>query len=209
MYIAIAGNIGSGKSTLTEKLAKYYGWIPKYETVTYNPYLEDYYADIPRWAFAMEIYYLKQRFSDLLAINQSSATIVQDRSIFEGVYVFARNNKLMGNLSERDYNTYMELFEQMLHVAKMPDLMIYLRSSVAHLINNIQHRGRNYEQQMPLNYLENLNKLYEDFIFSQYKGNVLVINVDTLDFLHRPRDMGDIIDRIDARLYGLFPTWQQ
>lgn len=209
MYIAIAGNIGSGKSTLTEKLAKYYGWIPKYETVTYNPYLEDYYADIPRWAFAMEIYYLKQRFSDLLAINQSSATIVQDRSIFEGVYVFARNNKLMGNLSERDYNTYMELFEQMLHVAKMPDLMIYLRSSVAHLINNIQHRGRNYEQQMPLNYLENLNKLYEDFIFSQYKGNVLVINVDTLDFLHRPRDLGDIIDRIDARLYGLFPTWQQ
>lgn len=209
MYIAIAGNIGSGKSTLTEKLAKYYGWIPKYETVTYNPYLEDYYADIPRWAFAMEIYYLKQRFRDLLAINQSSATIVQDRSIFEGVYVFARNNKLMGNLSERDYNTYMELFEQMLHVAKMPDLMIYLRSSVAHLINNIQHRGRNYEQQMPLNYLENLNKLYEDFIFSQYKGNVLVINVDTLDFLHRPRDLGDIIDRIDARLYGLFPTWQQ
>lgn len=209
MHIAIAGNIGSGKSTLTEKLVKHYGWIPKYEAVTYNPYLEDYYADIPRWAFAMEIYYLKQRFHDLLAINQSSATIVQDRSIFEGVYVFARNNRRMGNLSERDFNTYMELFEQMLYVAKMPDLMIYLRSTVAHLIDNIQHRGRNYEQQMPLNYLENLNELYEDFIFSQYKGNVLVINVDTLDFVHRPKDLGDIIDRIDARLYGLFPTGQQ
>lgn len=206
MYIVIAGNIGSGKSSLTEILAKHYGWTPKYEAVTYNPYLEDYYADIPRWAFAMEVYYLKQRFRDLLAINQSDTTIVQDRSIFEGVYVFARNNRLMGNLSERDFNTYMELFEQMLQVAKMPNLMIYLRSTVAHLIENIQRRGRNYELQMPINYLENLNNLYEDFVFSQYKGNVLVVNVDKLDFVHRPRDLGNIIERIDASIFGLFPA---
>ena len=204
MYIAIAGNIGSGKSTLTELLAKHYGWEPKYEAVDYNPYLDDYYKDIPRWSFNLEVYFLKQRFKDLLDIAKSEKTIIQDRSIFEGVYVFTATNKEMGNLSERDFDTYMELFESMLTIAKLPDLMIYLRSSVPHLVSNIQKRGRDYEQSIQLDYLKNLNNRYEDFIFNKYKGKVLVVEVDDIDFLHNPEDFRNIIDRIDAQLFGLF-----
>lgn len=204
MHIAIAGNIGSGKSTLTELLAKHYGWEPKYEAVDYNPYLDDYYKDIPRWSFNLEVYFLKQRFKDLLDIAKSEKTIIQDRSIFEGVYVFTATNKEMGNLSERDFDTYMELFESMLTIAKLPDLMIYLRSSVPHLVSNIQKRGRDYEQSIQLDYLKNLNTRYEDFIFNKYKGKVLVVEVDDIDFLHNPEDFRNIIDRIDAQLFGLF-----
>ena len=204
MHIAIAGNIGSGKSTLTELLAKHYGWEPKYEAVDYNPYLDDYYQDIPRWSFNLEVYFLKQRFKDLLDIAKSKKTIIQDRSIFEGVYVFTATNKEMGNLSERDFDTYMELFESMLTIAKLPDLMIYLRSSVPHLVSNIQKRGRDYEQSIQLDYLKNLNNRYEDFIFNKYKGKVLVVEVDDIDFLHNPEDFRNIIDRIDAQLFGLF-----
>ena len=204
MHIAIAGNIGSGKSTLTELLAKHYGWEPKYEAVDYNPYLDYYYKDIPRWSFNLEVYFLKQRFKDLLDIAKSEKTIIQDRSIFEGVYVFTATNKEMGNLSERDFDTYMELFESMLTIAKLPDLMIYLRSSVPHLVSNIQKRGRDYEQSIQLDYLKNLNNRYEDFIFNKYKGKVLVVEVDDIDFLHNPEDFRNIIDRIDAQLFGLF-----
>ena len=204
MHIAIAGNIGSGKSTLTELLAKHYGWEPKYEAVDHNPYLDDYYKDIPRWSFNLEVYFLKQRFKDLLDIAKSEKTIIQDRSIFEGVYVFTATNKEMGNLSERDFDTYMELFESMLTIAKLPDLMIYLRSSVPHLVSNIQKRGRDYEQSIQLDYLKNLNNRYEDFIFNKYKGKVLVVEVDDIDFLHNPEDFRNIIDRIDAQLFGLF-----
>lgn len=205
MHIAIAGNIGSGKSTLTRLLAKHYGWTPRYETVDRNPYLEDYYRDIHRWSFNLEVFFLKERFRDLLAIGQSADTIIQDRSIFEGVYVFMANNKAMGNLSDRDYNTYMELFEQMLSVVKLPDLMIYLRASVAHLVGNIQKRGRGYEQTMQLEYLENLNRRYEDFITRQYKGRVMIVEKDGLDFENRPEDFAQVTDRIDRLLYGLFP----
>ena len=204
MHIAIAGNIGSGKSTLTELLSKHYGWEPKYEAVDYNPYLDDYNKDIPRWSFNLEVYFLKQRFKDLLDIAKSEKTIIQDRSIFEGVYVFTATNKEMGNLSERDFDTYMELFESMLTIAKLPDLMIYLRSSVPHLVSNIQKRGRDYEQSIQLDYLKNLNNRYEDFIFNKYKGKVLVVEVDDIDFLHNPEDFRNIIDRIDAQLFGLF-----
>lgn len=204
MHIAIAGNIGSGKTTLTTMLAKHYGWEPQYEAVDYNPYLEDYYKDIPRWSFNLEVYFLKQRFRNLLEIAQSEKTVIQDRSIFEGVYVFTANNYDMGYLSDRDYATYMELFESMLTLAKYPDLMIYLRASVPHLVGNIQKRGRDYEQTMQIEYLENLNRRYEDFIYRQYKGDVITIDVDTLDFLHRPKDFASILDRIDARLFGLF-----
>jgi deoxyadenosine/deoxycytidine kinase len=205
MHIAIAGNIGSGKSTLTRLLAKHYGWTPRFETVEHNPYLEDYYRDIHRWSFNLEVFFLKERFKDLLAISQSNETIIQDRSIFEGVYVFMANNKAMGNLSDRDYNTYMELFEQMLSVAKLPDLMIYLRASVAHLVGNIQKRGRDYEQTMQLEYLENLNNRYEDFITKQYKGRVMIVEKDNLDFENRPEDLTQVTDRIDRLLFGLFP----
>ena len=148
MHIAVAGNIGSGKSTLTRMLARHYGWEARFEAVDHNPYLEDYYRDIHRWSFNLEVYFLKERFRDLIEIEKSEHTIVQDRSIFEGVYVFMQNNKAMGNLSDRDYETYMELFEQMMSVVHYPDLMIYLRASVPHLVGNIQKRGREYEQTM-------------------------------------------------------------
>ena len=204
MHIAIAGNIGSGKTTLTRMLSNYYGWVPRYESVDFNPYLDDYYKDIPRWSFAMEVYFLKERFKDLIAISQSKETIVQDRSIFEGVYVFTANNRAMGNLTDRDYDTYMELFSQMLTLVRMPDLMIYLRSSITHLVENIQKRGREYEQTMQIEYLQNLNERYEDFIFKHYKGRVLVLDADTMDFEHNTSDFATIIDKIDALLFGLF-----
>ncbi len=204
MHIAIAGNIGSGKTTLTTMLAKRYGWKPRFESVDYNPYLEDYYKNIKRWSFAMEVFFLKERFRDLLEISRSEETVVQDRSIYEGVYVFTQNNYAMGNLDDRDYETYMELFEDMTDAVRLPDLMIYLRSSVSHLVSNIEKRGREYEQKMPLDYLENLNKRYEDFISNKYKGRVLTIDVDHLDYQHKPKDFGLITDKIDRELFGLF-----
>lgn len=200
VHIAIAGNIGSGKTTLTTMLAKHYGWIPRFEPVDINPYLEDYYKDIARWSFCLEVYFLKQRFRDLLEIRKSDSTVVQDRSIYEGVYVFTANNRDMGNLSDRDYETYMELFEIMTDVAQLPDLMIYLRASVPHLVKNIQKRGRAYEQTMQLEYLKNLNQRYEDFIFNKYKGKVLVVEADDNDFQHDPDKFAHIIERVDSAL---------
>ena len=196
--------MGSGKTTLTNMLAKHYGWTPRFEAVEFNPYLEDYYKDIKRWTFNLEVYFLKQRFKDLLDIAKSKETVIQDRTIYEGVYVFTANNKAMGHLSDRDFDTYMELFEQMTTIVKEPDLMIYLRASVPHLVENIQKRGRSYEQSIPLEYLTNLNERYEDFIFNQYKGRLLVLDVDKLDFQYNPRDFATIIDKIDAQLFGLF-----
>ena len=206
MHIAIAGNIGSGKSTLTQMLAKHYGWEPRYESVDNNPYLEDYYRDIHRWSFNLEVYFLKERFRDLLAIAESQRSIIQDRTIYEGVYVFMLNNKAMGNLSDRDYETYMELFEQMMSMVRVPDLMIYLRASVPHLVANIQKRGREYEQTIQLDYLQNLNERYDDFIYHKYPGQVMTVNKDDLDFLHNPKDFAQIVDRIDRTLFGLFPN---
>ena len=205
MHVAIAGNIGSGKTTLTNMLASHYGWEARFEPVDVNPYLEDYYKDIPRWSFNLEVYFLKQRFRDLLDIAHADHTIIQDRSIYEGVYVFTANNRAMGNLSDRDFETYMELFEQMTEIVRYPDLMIYLRASVPHLVSNIQKRGRNYEQSIPIDYLQGLNRLYEEFIYQKYRGRVLTIEVDDLDYQHRPQDFASIIDRIDSYLFGLFP----
>ena len=204
MYIAIAGNIGAGKTTLTKMLAKYYGWEPRFESVSFNPYLEDYYSDIKRWSFCLETYFLKERFKDLLAVLQSQHTIVQDRSIFEGVYVFVANNYARGDLSERDYETYMELFGHMKRLMRLPDLMIYLRKSVPTLIAQIQKRGREYEQTMQIDYLKDLNERYEDFIFHKYEGRVLVIDSDGMDFEKNPADFRTIINKIDAELFGLF-----
>ena len=205
MHIAIAGNIGSGKTTLTEMLARHYGWETRFEAVDVNPYLEDYYRDIRRWSFNLEVYFLKQRFRDLLEIASiSDRTIIQDRSIYEGVYVFTANNYASGNLDERDFTTYMELFEQMTDVVRFPDLMIYLRASVPHMVDNIQRRGRDYEQTMPIDYLRSLNNLYEDFIYNKYRGLLMTIEVDNLDYQHRPEDFAGIVDKIDATLFGLF-----
>jgi len=205
MHIAIAGNMGSGKTTLTKMLSEHYGWKAHYEEVEENPYLDDYYRDIKRWSFNLEIFFLRQRFRDLLAIAKSSDTIIQDRSIYEGVYVFVANNRAMGNLSERDFATYMDLFEQMSSVVKFPELMIYLRASVPHLVGNIQKRGRSYEQGIPLEYLQNLNSRYEDFINYKYRGKVLTFEADNLDFEHRPADFATVTNTIDAHLFGLFP----
>ena len=204
MFIAVAGNIGSGKSTLTQLLARHYGWEARFEAVDHNPYLEDYYHDIHRWSFNLEVFFLKERFRDLLAINDAKHTIIQDRTIYEGVYVFVANNKDMGHLSDRDYQTYMDLFENMMEMVRFPDLMIYLRASVPHLVGNIQKRGRDYEQTMNLEYLQNLNRRYDDFIFNKYKGRVLTIEKDNLDFLARKEDFRLVVDKIDATLFGLF-----
>lgn len=204
MHIGIAGNIGSGKTTLTRMLARHYGWTPKYEAVTYNPYLEDYYKDIPRWSFNLEVYFLEQRFGDILEIARSEGTVIQDRTIFEGVYVFVANNYAMGNLTQRDFETYMGLFEKMMSVVKAPDLLIYLRCSVPHLVSQITKRGRDFEQSISLEYLGGLNERYEQFIGHDYKGRVLTIDADALDFENRPADFASITDKIDAELYGLF-----
>lgn len=205
MFIVVSGNIGAGKTTLTELLAKHYGWEPRFEAVATNPYMEDYYKDIHRWSFCLETYFLKERFRDLLAISQTDKDVIQDRSIFEGVHVFAANNQAMGNMEQRDYDTFMELFEQMTSVARTPDLMIYLRSSIPHLVANIQKRGRGYEQSIPIEYLQNLNNRYEDFVNNKYEGRVLTIDVDKMDFLTNRDDLKQITDKIDRIFYGLFP----
>ena len=203
MHIGIAGNIGCGKTTLTRKLSEYYGWTPRYESVTYNPYLEDYYSDIPRWSFNLEVYFLAQRFKDILDIRRSDEVIIQDRTILEGVHIFVENNYRMGNLSDRDFRTYMDLFELMMSLVKEPDLLIYIKSSVPHLVSQIQKRGREYEQGISLDYLAGLNSLYEKWIDS-YKGKLLIIEGDGMDFENRPEDFASITDRIDAMLFGLF-----
>ena len=184
-------------------LSEHYGWTPKYESVTYNPYLEDYYKDIQRWSYNLETYFLAQRFQDLLEIANSDDVIIQDRTILEGVHIFVANNKAMGNLSERDFDTYMQLFNLMMSMVKEPDLLIYLKSSVPTLVSQIQKRGREYEKGISIEYLSNLNDRYEEWI-AAYKGKVLVIEADDLDFEHIPEDFASITDKIDAQLYGLF-----
>jgi deoxyadenosine/deoxycytidine kinase len=203
MHIGIAGNIGCGKTTLTTMLARHYGWTPKFESVSHNPYLEDYYKDIERWSYNLETYFLAQRFQDVLDIAKSEEVIIQDRTIFEGVYIFVANNKAMGNLSDRDFDTYMQLFNLMMSMVKKPDLLIYLKSSVPHLVSQIQKRGRDYEKSISIEYLNNLNERYDEWI-AGYDGQVLVIEADDLDFENRPEDFALITDRIDAQLYGLF-----
>jgi deoxyadenosine/deoxycytidine kinase len=203
MHIGIAGNIGCGKTTLTRMLSEHYGWTPKYEAVTYNPYLEDYYKDIQRWSYNLETYFLAQRLQDIIEISKSDEVIVQDRTILEGVHIFVANNKAQGNLSERDYDTYMQLFNLIMSLVKVPDLLIYLKSSVPHLVSQIQKRGREYEKSISLEYLLGLNERYDKWI-SEYEGPVLVIDADNLDFENRPEDFEMITNKIDAQLYGLF-----
>ena len=203
MHIGIAGNIGSGKTTLTRMLSTHYGWIPKYESVTFNPYLEDYYKDIPRWSYNLETYFLAQRFKDVLEIARSKDVIIQDRTLAEGVHIFVKNNLELGNLSSRDYDTYMQLYEVMMSMVSPPDLLIYLKCSIPHLVGNIQKRGRDYEQSISLEYLGGLNRRYEEWI-SEYKGKLLIIDADNIDFQNNPEDFSAITDKIDAELFGLF-----
>lgn len=199
MYLAISGNIGSGKTTLTQNLAQHYHWTPRYESVDHNPYLDDYYRDIPRWSFCLEVYFLKERFKDLLVVANSPDTIIQDRSIFEGVHIFTACNHDAGNLSDRDYQTYLDIFEQMMSVVKLPDLMIYLRANIPYLVHNIQLRGRDCEKQIPIDYLTRLNQRYEDYILNHYPGRLLIIDKAEYDFA-KPADLLRIYDKIDAIL---------
>lgn len=203
MHIGIAGNIGSGKTTLTRMLSEHYGWTPRYEAITHNPYIEDYYKDIHRWSFNMEIYFLTQRFKDILEIAKTEGTVIQDRTILEGVYIFTANNKDMGNISGRDFDTYMDLFNAMMSMVKLPDLLIYLKSSIPHLVSQIQKRGRDYEKSISLEYLSGLNDRYDNWI-GTYPGKVLTIDTDSLDFENRPEDFSSVTDHIDAELFGLF-----
>ena len=203
MHIAIAGNIGSGKTTLTKMLAAHYGWIPKFESVDYNPYLADFYEDMARWSFNLQIYFLNKRFKDVVDISKTDDVIIQDRTIYEDARIFAPNLHDMGLMSSRDFDNYSDLFNLMMSLVGNPDLLIYLRSSIPNLVSQIQKRGRDYEQSMSLEYLEGLNRKYEDWIAS-YKGRLLVIDADNLDFENRAEDFSLITDRIDAELYGLF-----
>lgn len=203
MHIGIAGNIGCGKTTLTRMLSEHYGWTPKYEAMAHNPYIEDYYGDIQRWVFNLEVYFLTQRYKDLLAINASDEVIIQDRTILEGVYIFVANNLAMGNMTQRDYDAFMDLFEVMMSTVKLPDCLIYLRSSIPHLVGQIQKRGRGYEQTMSLEYLAGLNDRYEKWI-SEYKGKLIIIDADNLDFENRAEDFLKITNLIDQNLFGLF-----
>lgn len=204
MHIGIAGNIGSGKTTLTRMLSQHYGWEPKYEAVTYNPYLEDYYKDIPRWSFNLEVYFLEQRFKDVLEISKSQSVVIQDRTIFEGVYVFVANNFAMGNLTKRDFDTYMALFDLMMSLVKAPDLLIYLKSSIPNLVSQIQKRGREYEKSIRIDYITGLNERYEAWI-NDYKDKLLIIDADRYKFGNRPEDFEAVTEMIDNELFGLFP----
>lgn len=204
MHIAIAGNIGSGKTTLTKMLAKRYGWTPRFESVDNNPYLADYYDDMARWSFNLQIYFLNKRFQDVVEISKQKDTIVQDRTIFEDARIFAPNLHDMGLMSDRDFDNYSELFDLMMSLVGKPDLLIYIRATIPHLIAQIQKRGREYEQGIRLDYLNGLNVRYEEWIGS-YNGPLLVVDGDNLDFQNNLKDFQAITDQIDAKLYGLFP----
>ena len=204
MHVAIAGNIGSGKTTLTKMLAAHYGWTPKFEPVDFNPYLADYYEDMERWSFNLQIYFLNKRFKDILDISKSDKVIIQDRTIYEDARIFARNLHDMGLMSTRDFENYTDLFDLMMSLVGLPDLMIYLRSSIPNLIAQIQKRGREYDKSIRIDYLTGLNEKYEDWI-SDYKGNLLIVDADNIKFGNKPEDFELITNMIDAKLYGLFP----
>lgn len=204
MHIAIAGNIGSGKTTLTNMLAKHYGWTPRFESVEFNPYLADFYADMARWSFNLQIYFLNKRFKDVVEIGKSPDTIIQDRTIYEDARIFAPNLHEQGKMSDRDFANYSDLFDLMMSLVKMPDLLIYLRSSIPNLVAQIQKRGRDYESSIRIDYLQGLNDKYERWI-ADYKGKLLIVDADHIKFENNPQDFQTITDRIDAELFGLFP----
>lgn len=204
MHIAVAGNIGAGKTTLSELLSKHYKWTPHYEDVDQNPYLNDFYNDMQRWSFNLQIYFLNSRFQQIIDLRKSGKTIIQDRTIYEDAEIFAPNLHSMGLMSTRDFKNYKTLFDLMVSLIQPPDLLIYLRASVPTLVNQIQKRGREYENSIRIDYLKQLNDRYETWINSYKLGKVLVINVDNIDFTSNPEDLRFIIDKIDAQIHGLF-----
>lgn len=203
-HIAVAGNIGAGKTTLSELLAKHYGWKAMYEDTTDNPYLSDFYTDMQRWSFNLQIYFLNSRYQQVLQIRNGEHTVIQDRTIYEDAYIFAPNLHEMGLMSERDFSNYSQLFETMSSQVEGPDLLIYLRSSIPTLVEHIASRGRDYEGNMSLDYLKRLNQKYEDWIAGYDKGKLLIIPIDDLDFKSKQEDLGAIINQVDTELFGLF-----
>ena len=206
MHIAIAGNIGCGKTTLTKMLASRYNWTPRFGPVDNNPYLEDYYQDMSRWSFHLQVYFLAKRFKEVVEISKSDEVIIQDRTIFEDACIFAPNLHDMGLMSDRDYANYSDLFSTMISLVRLPDLMIYIRSSVSNLVQQIQKRGRSYEQAMRMDYLKGLNDRYEEWV-AGYKGHLIIVDGDNWKFEQEPEDFQRITDQIDSRLFGLFPGW--
>jgi len=204
MHIAIAGNIGSGKTTLTELLTRHFTWEPHYENLDENPYLHSFYEDMQRWSFNLQIYFLNTRFKQIIQIRRSGKTVVQDRTIYEDAYIFAPNLHSMNLMSTRDYENYLSLFELVSSLIQPPDLLIYLRASVPALVNQIQKRGREYESAIRLDYLKNLNERYEDWVLSYTLGKLLIVDVDSINFSEKPEDLGTVIDKVNAELHGLF-----
>ncbi|AFU69778.1 deoxynucleoside kinase [Psychroflexus torquis ATCC 700755] len=204
MHVAIAGNIGAGKTTLTKLIAKHYNWRAEYEDVIENPFLEDFYEDMKRWSFNLQIYFLNSRFRQILEIRESNTDIIQDRTIYEDAFIFAPNLHAMGLMSNRDFKNYSSLFDLMESVTEAPDLLIYLRSSVPNLVKQIQKRGRDYENSISIDYLNKLNERYEAWIQCYDKSKLLVIDVDDLDFVDKPEDLGLIFNKIDGEIHGLF-----
>jgi deoxyadenosine/deoxycytidine kinase len=204
MHIAVAGNIGAGKTTLTQLLAKHYNWTPHFEDVDENPYLNDFYNDMQRWSFNLQIYFLNSRFQQIIDIRKSGKTIIQDRTIYEDAEIFAPNLHSMGLMSTRDFKNYKSLFDLMVSLIQPPDLLVYLRASIPTLVNQIQKRGREYENSIRLDYLKQLNERYESWINGYKMGKLLIINVDNMDFTENKEDLSSIIDKIDAQIHGLF-----
>ena len=204
MHIAIAGNIGSGKTTLTGLLAKQMGWKALYESVDDNPYLDSFYEDMKRWSFNLQVYFLNSRFRQVVDIRKSNKTIIQDRTIYEDAYIFAPNLHSMSLMTSRDFDNYLSLFELMSSFIQPPDLLIYLRASVPTLVNQIQKRGRDYEETIRIDYLKKLNERYEEWINSYTIGKLLIIDVDNTDFTENPEDLGNVIEKINAEIHGLF-----
>lgn len=204
LHIAVAGNIGAGKTTLVTKLAKHYGWEAHFEAVDENPYLSDFYKDMSAWAFPLQIYFLHSRFNQVRSIRESENTIIQDRTIYEDAYIFARNLRDSGYLSKRDFENYFSLFRSMTSVIQAPDLLIYLRAGIPKLTEQISKRGRDYEAGISIRYLEDLNRHYESWIEEYQDGKLLVVDVNKADFVNNPEDMHNIVLKIDAEMHGLF-----
>ena len=204
MHIAIAGNIGAGKTTLTQLLAKHFKWEAQLEDVVDNPYLDDFYNQMERWSFNLQVYFLNSRFRQVMQIRKSGKNIIQDRTIYEDANIFAPNLHAMGLMTNRDFDNYTSLFSLMESTVQAPDLLIYLRSSIPNLVNQIHKRGRDYENSISIDYLSRLNERYEAWIHDYSKGRLLIVNVDDLDFVEKAEDLGNVIAKIDAKINGLF-----
>lgn len=204
MHIALAGNIGSGKTTLTELLSKHFGWEPHYEDVDTNPYLNNFYEDMQRWSFNLQVYFLNSRFRQVINIRESGKTVIQDRTIYEDAYIFAPNLHSMNLMTSRDFENYSSLFELMSKFVQPPDLLIYLRATVPTLVKQIQIRGREYENSIRLDYLKRLNERYEAWVSGYDIGKLLIIDVDNIDFTSNPEDLGIVIEKINSQIHGLF-----